>query len=81
MKFKDMNKIRTIVHPKNGDKVTFLKTASETGGELTELQLEVFPYAQGTSNDPLHYHNSYSETFKVSEGRLTVVINHDKRIL
>lgn len=63
---------RTIVNPVSGEKLTFLKTAAETGGEITLCELEVFPHAQGTSEVPLHYHLSYAETFRVLEGELTV---------
>lgn len=65
-------KNRTIVHPTNGDKVTFLKTYEETGGEYIQCELEVFPNAQGTSAAPPHFHKSYVESFRVLEGELTV---------
>lgn len=67
-----MESPRTIVNPVNRDKVSFLKTCAETGGEVTLCELEVFPYAQGTSKMPLHYHLSYAETFRVIHGELTV---------
>lgn len=67
-----MESPRTIVNPVNGDKVTFLKTAAETKGEMTLCELEIFPYAQGTSEMPLHYHLSYAETFRVMDGELTI---------
>ena len=67
-----MKSTRTIMNPVNGEKVTFVKTAAETDGEITLLELEVFPNAQGTSKIPLHYHLSYAETFRVLEGELTV---------
>lgn len=34
--------------------------------------MEVFPNAQGTAAAPPHYHKSYTETFHVLEGELTV---------
>jgi len=74
-----MENLRTIANPINGDKVTFLKTAAETGGEVTLCELEVFPFAQGSSAMPLHYHLSYAETFRVLEGELTV--NTDKETM
>ena len=72
-------KNRTIVNPINGDKVTFLKTCAETNGESLLAELEVFPNAQGTSAAPPHYHVSYTESFHVLEGELTVTIG--KKIL
>lgn len=76
-----MESARTIVNPVNGDKVTFLKTSAETGGEVTLCELEVFPYAQGNSEMPLHYHRSYTETFRVLEGELTVNTDKETMIL
>ncbi|MBC7920696.1 MAG: cupin domain-containing protein [Ferruginibacter sp.] len=52
-----------------GDKITFLKTARETGGRSSLLQLELAPLAQGT---PPHYHERFTETFTVQEGELIV---------
>ena len=69
-------KNRIIVHPINGDKVTFLKTCSETNGELIQCELEVFPNAHGAAAAPPHYHKSYTESFRVLEGELTVRIGN-----
>jgi len=76
-----MDRNRTIVNPINGDKVTFLKTCAETNGESILCELEVFPNAQGTSAAPPHYHRSYTETFKVFEGELTVRIGKETFVL
>ena len=76
-----MESTRTIVNPVNGDKVTFLKTSAETGGKVTLCELEVFPYAQGNSEMPLHYHLSYTETFRVLEGELTVNTEEETTLL
>lgn len=69
-----MERNRTIIHPINGDKVTFLKTCTETNGKSILCELELFPNAQGTSAAPPHYHLSYTETFHVLEGELTLRI-------
>ena len=72
-----MERNRTITHPINGDKITFLKTCAETKGKSTLCEMEVFANAQGTSAAPLHYHNCYTETFTVIEGELTVTIGKE----
>lgn len=74
-------KNRTITNPINGDKVTFLKTCEETNGESFLAELEVFPNAQGTSAGPPHYHVSYTESFHVLEGELTVRIGKKTLVL
>jgi len=59
---------RTIVNPIIKDTVTFLQTAEETGGKMTEAEITLMP---GGGN-PLHYHKTYSETFKAIDGELGV---------
>ncbi|MCI0399495.1 MAG: cupin domain-containing protein [Chloroflexi bacterium] len=62
---------RTITNPVLKDRVTFLKTAAETAGECTLVELELAP---GGSN-ALHYHKTFRETFTVSEGRFGIELN------
>jgi quercetin dioxygenase-like cupin family protein len=57
---------RTIVNPIFKDTATFLQTAQETGGQLTEGEMILRP---GGSN-PLHYHKTYAETFTAIQGDL-----------
>jgi quercetin dioxygenase-like cupin family protein len=59
---------RRIYDPIQKDYATFLKTAEETGGESTLIEVELAP---GGGND-LHYHRSFSERFEVIEGELLV---------
>ena len=59
---------RTIENPMIGDRVTFVKTAVETGGEYELVQVVLQP-GGGT---PLHYHTMYSEQFEVEEGELHI---------
>jgi quercetin dioxygenase-like cupin family protein len=68
---------REIYNPVQRDRVTFLKTAAETGGELTLLEMEVAP---GGGN-MLHTHTTYSERFTVIEGELGVQIGQQQRVL
>jgi mannose-6-phosphate isomerase-like protein (cupin superfamily) len=51
-----------------GDKLVFLKTARETGGAYTLLEIELAP---GGRNMP-HIHQTFSETFIPLEGTLEV---------
>jgi mannose-6-phosphate isomerase-like protein (cupin superfamily) len=57
---------RTIVNPIIKDTVTFLQTSEETNGKMTEAEITLMP---GGGN-PLHYHKTYSETFKAIDGEL-----------
>jgi quercetin dioxygenase-like cupin family protein len=68
---------REIYNPIQRDRVTFLKTAAETGGELTLLELEVAP---GGGNG-LHIHTTYSERFTVIEGELGVQLGKQQLLL
>jgi quercetin dioxygenase-like cupin family protein len=68
---------REIYNPVQRDRVTFLKTAAETGGELTLLEMEVAP---GGGNS-LHIHTTYAERFTVIEGQLGVQIGEGQHVL
>jgi quercetin dioxygenase-like cupin family protein len=57
---------RTIVNPMIKDTVTFLQTAEESGGKISEAEITLMP---GGGN-PLHYHKTYSETFMAIEGEV-----------
>jgi mannose-6-phosphate isomerase-like protein (cupin superfamily) len=62
---------RRIYNPVQRDAATFLETSEESGGARTLAELEIAP---GGKVSP-HYHLTYSERFKVLEGRLTVEID------
>ena len=68
---------RRIYNPVQRDAATFLETSEETGGARTLVELEVAPGGKVTP----HYHLTYSERFKVIEGRLTVEIDGVRREL
>jgi quercetin dioxygenase-like cupin family protein len=57
---------RTIVNPIFKDTVTFLQTAEESGGKVTEIEITLMP----KGGNPLHYHKTYSETFTAIDGEL-----------
>lgn len=63
-----MESMRRIYNPVQKDYVTFLKTAAETNGEYTLVDVELAP-AGGVG---LHYHKTYSEKFECLEGELKV---------
>jgi quercetin dioxygenase-like cupin family protein len=59
---------RTIYNPIQKDSVTFLKTAADTQGEYTLVEVEL---ADG-GGVGLHFHKTYSEKFDCLEGELHV---------
>lgn len=58
------------------DRATFVQTAAETGGKVSELEITLMP---GGGN-PLHYHKSYSETFTALDGDLGIRLGKGKRL-
>lgn len=62
---------RTIVNPVIRDTTRFLKTADETGGSYTEVEVTLQP-GGGT---PLHYHRNIVETFTAVSGLLRLEVN------
>ena len=70
---------RTITNPVFEDEVRFVKTAEETDGEVTELEIRLKP---GGSNE-LHYHQTYTEIFTAVNGELGVRLGRkaDEQIL
>ena len=72
LKFTHMK--RTIVNPIIKDTVTFIKTAEETQGKISELELTLQP----SGGNVLHYHN-YSEKFTAIEGDLGLIIGKKRQ--
>jgi mannose-6-phosphate isomerase-like protein (cupin superfamily) len=62
---------RTVENPLSGERVTFLATAEETGGEYVRIRNEISAGARGVV---LHYHLAYTEAFEVLEGALDVCV-------
>lgn len=62
------NNSRSIYNPIQKDSVTFIKTADETNGEYTLVEVEL---AVG-GGVGLHYHKTYSEKFSCLEGVVQV---------
>ncbi len=68
---------RTFANPAINDAATFLRTSEETNGEYTLIEIEL-----GKSDGPpLHYHNAFSETFRVLDGVLYVQVGKKIHIL
>lgn len=59
---------RRIYNPIQKDTVTFLKTAADTNGECTLVEVEL---ADG-GGVGLHYHKTYAEKFDCQEGEVQV---------
>ena len=70
-------RVRTIENPIIKDRVTFVRTTEETGGEFSEVLVELSP---GGGTEP-HFHTLYSESFTPIEGRLGVLVERDRRLL
>jgi mannose-6-phosphate isomerase-like protein (cupin superfamily) len=62
----------------DGEKVTVVTSAADSGGELLELQAEWVP----KENKPFpHSHPSQDEHFEVLEGELSVKLGGEERVL
>ena len=80
MNYPDQNQMtqkRVYENPVFGDKATFLKTAEETGGAYTLIEIELAP---GGGNS-LHTHSEFTETFRPVQGPLTVHCNRMEKTL
>jgi quercetin dioxygenase-like cupin family protein len=68
---------RKIYNPIQKDTVIFLKTAAETNGEYTLVEVEL---ADG-GGVGLHYHKTYSEKFDCMEGEVQIGLGKEIHIL
>ncbi|MGF1473094.1 MAG: cupin domain-containing protein [Rubrobacteraceae bacterium] len=66
---------RVIENPLNGERMTFLTTGEETGGEFARVRCEL---PAGAPGPPLHYHLTFTETFEVVEGTLDMYVGGKK---
>jgi mannose-6-phosphate isomerase-like protein (cupin superfamily) len=62
---------RVIENPVTGERLTFLVTAEETGGELLRVKTEL---PAGSPGVPMHYHLAFTERFEVLDGRLDMCV-------
>jgi quercetin dioxygenase-like cupin family protein len=58
---------QTIQNPVSGERITFRKTAADTGGELLELDLELTPDGAVPG---MHVHPAQEERFELVSGRV-----------
>ena len=65
---------RTIYNPLYKDTITFISTSQETNGAFTEILLTVMP---GGGN-PIHVHQTYTETFTPISGVLGLTRGDEK---
>ena len=68
---------RIISNPIIKDKVTFVKTAAETNGQLTWITIELAP----KGGNELHYHENFTETFEPIKGELGLTLGKEELIL
>ena len=61
----------TVVNPATGERVTFVRTAADTGGELLEMEL-VWP--RPGKRAPAHVHPEMEERYEVLEGSAAFTI-------
>jgi quercetin dioxygenase-like cupin family protein len=67
-------KKRVFENPLIKDKVTVLKTTSETNGQYLLVEVELQP---GGGND-MHYHTTFNEEFTAVEGMLGIDVGNKK---
>jgi quercetin dioxygenase-like cupin family protein len=67
---------QTVVNDRTGERVTFVRTAADTGGELLELEL-VWP--RPGQRAPAHVHPEMEERYEVLEGTAAFRIGDEER--
>lgn len=68
---------RKIENPIIKDTATFIQTAAESGGKVSEIELTLMP---GGRNVP-HYHKTFAETFTAIDGTLGLGTGKNKTII
>ena len=71
---------RTIRNPAIGHRITFLKTAAQTDGDLLQI-LYVVEETEGKPVIPLHIHLQSAERFEAVSGQLGVILDGGRRVL
>ena len=66
---------RVIENPVTGERMTFLVTTEESGGELLKVKSKL---PAGSPGVPMHYHLAFTETFEVLEGHLDMCVGSKK---
>ena len=65
----------SIYNPLAKDRVTFVRSAAETNGEYTLVQVELAP----KGGNALHFHTNFTEEFEVLEGTLSIEL--EKKVI
>ncbi|WP_129714810.1 cupin domain-containing protein [Pedobacter sp. SYP-B3415] len=68
---------RSIYNPALKETIIFRKTAKDTNGEYSELEISLEP---GGGN-PMHYHKSYTELFTAIDGQLGLELKSGRKVL
>ena len=66
----------TVVNPATGERVTFVRAAADTGGELLEMEL-LWP--RPGKRAPAHVHPEMEERYEVLEGTAAFRIGGEER--
>jgi mannose-6-phosphate isomerase-like protein (cupin superfamily) len=67
---------QTLLNPASGERITFRRTAAETGGELVAIDLEL-PAGRRVPG-PLHVHPHQEERFEVVQGTMRFRTGRDR---
>ena len=67
---------QTVVNPATGERVTFVRTAADTGGELLVLELE---WPRPGERAPEHVHPEAEEHYEVVEGKAAFRVGGEER--
>jgi mannose-6-phosphate isomerase-like protein (cupin superfamily) len=66
---------QTISNPVSGERITFIRTAADTAGEVLEIELELTPDGHVPG---MHVHPQQEERFEVLEGRMRFRLGRKK---
>jgi quercetin dioxygenase-like cupin family protein len=67
-----------LVNPATRQKLTFRRTAAETGGELVKVESEL---PAGGPKPPVHLHPRQEERFQILSGRVDARVGGERRVL
>ena len=67
-----------IKNPRTGEFIEFMETAAETDGAFTRIKIKVIA---GGFKPVLHMHTTTDETFEIISGRLTYVLDGEKKVI
>ncbi|WP_017187363.1 cupin domain-containing protein [Alkalibacillus haloalkaliphilus] len=74
----EVKEARSITNKLTCEKITFLKTSRQTGGNYEYIEVDLPPAGEGP---PLHFHKNFEELFEVRDGQLKVTKGKEEHIL